>query len=118
MEIIEPQGAAEAGAEPERHDPYAALRSRDFRLLLGGTLLTVVGEQMLGVAVGWELYERTRSALALGLVGLVQVVPVVLLALPAGHAVDRYDRKLIAMGAYAAAAAGAGGLLLLSATAG
>ena len=48
-----------------RHDPYAALRFRDFRLLVAGTFLTVVAEQMLGVAVGWELYERTHAALAL-----------------------------------------------------
>ena len=63
-----------------RHDPYAALRFRDFRLLIASTFLTVVAEQMLGVAVGWELYERTRAPLALGLIGLVQVLPVVLLA--------------------------------------
>ena len=75
MNSIEPQAAAEIAA---RHDPYAALRFRDFRLLVAGTFLTVVAEQMLGVAVGWELYERTRVLLALGLIGLVQV----LLALP------------------------------------
>jgi MFS family permease len=105
-------------SSPESHDSRAAFRYRSFRLLLISSFVAVVAEQMLGVAIGWELYERTDSAFALGLVGLVQVVPVVLLALPAGHAVDRYDRKLIAMGAYAAAAAGAGGLLLLSATSG
>jgi MFS family permease len=118
MEIIEPQGAAEAGAEPERHDPYAALRSRDFRLLLASTWLTVVGEQMLGVAVGWELYERTRSPLALGLIGLVQVVPVLLLALPAGHVADRVDRKRIAMATTSSLAVCAFGLALLSYLAG
>lgn len=77
------------------HDPYAALRFRDFRLLIGGTFLSVVGEQMLNVAIGWELYQRTRAPLALGLIGLVQVLPVVLLALPAGHVADRFDRKRI-----------------------
>jgi MFS family permease len=92
MNITEPQAAADLAA---RHDPYAALRFRGFRLLLAGTFLTVVAEQMLGVAVGWELFERTRSPLALGLIGLVQVVPVVLLALPAGHVADRFDRKRI-----------------------
>ncbi|MBK9712902.1 MAG: MFS transporter [Kouleothrix sp.] len=77
------------------HDPYAALRFRDFRLLIGGTFLSVVGEQMLNVAIGWELYQRTRAPLALGLIGLVQVLPVLLLALPAGHVADRFDRKRI-----------------------
>jgi MFS family permease len=50
---------------------------------------------MLQVALGWELYERTHSALALGLVGLATALPVVILALPAGHLADRMDRKRI-----------------------
>ncbi len=107
-----------AGEPSGRHDPYAALRSRDFRLLLAGTPLVVVAEQILGVTVGWELYERTNSALALGLIGLVQIVPVILLALPAGHIADRYDRKRIAMAAMAALALCAWGLAALSAMAG
>jgi len=102
----------------ERHDPYAALRFRDFRLLLVGTFLQVVGQQMLGVAIGWELYERTRDPLALGLIGLVQVMPIVLLALPAGHLADRYDRKRIAMVTALVLAVGALGLALLSFTVG
>jgi MFS family permease len=48
---------------------------------------------MLTVAVGWDLYERTNSALALGLVGLTQMIPMVLFTLPAGHVADNYDRK-------------------------
>ncbi len=67
-----------------RHDPLAALRSRDFRLLTSGTLLAVIAEQMLNVAIGWELYQRTRAPLALGLIGLVQVVPVVRWRCPPG----------------------------------
>jgi predicted MFS family arabinose efflux permease len=54
---------------------------------------------MLQVALGWELYERTHSALALGFVGLVTAIPVVLLALPAGHLADRMDRKKIVVAA-------------------
>lgn len=102
----------------QRHDPYAALRSRDFRLLVSGTFLAVVGEQMLGVAIGWELYERTNAALALGLVGLVQVVPVVLLALPAGHLADQMDRRRIAIASTIVLAFCALGLAWLSFTAG
>src|SRR5262245_49212842 len=98
MNVVEEREPTEiATPGPERHDPYAALRFHDFRLLLLGSFLEVVGQQMLGVAIGWELYERTRSPLALGLIGLVQVVPVVLLALPAGHLADRFDRKRIAV---------------------
>ena len=50
---------------------------------------------MLGVAVAWELYELTGRALDLGLVGLAQFVPMVLLTLPVGHVADRYDRRVI-----------------------
>ena len=75
------------------HDPYAALRHPDYRRLLAGSVLAAVGSEMQSVAVGWELYQRTSSAWALGLVGLVQLLPVLLLSLPAGHAADRYSRK-------------------------
>ena len=77
------------------HDPYQALRYRDFRLLLTGNLIASLGTQMLSLAIGWELYERTRSALDLGFVGLVQVIPVVMLCLVTGEIADRYDRKKI-----------------------
>ena len=78
-------------------DTYAALRFRDFRLLIGGRFVAQLGEMMVSIGVGWELYERTSDPFALGLVGLVQVVPVMLLSLPGGYVVDRYNRKTIAM---------------------
>ncbi|MCC7519052.1 MAG: MFS transporter [Verrucomicrobiae bacterium] len=75
------------------HDPYAALRHANFRrFFLGGTVANM-GQAMQNIAVGWDLYERTGFALALGGVGLVQVIPIVLLALPAGHLADRLDRR-------------------------
>jgi MFS family permease len=80
-----------------RHDPYAALRFKDFRFLLVGQFLTAFGTQMISFAIGWELWLRTHSELALGLVGLVQVIPVILLSLPAGNIADNYDRKRIVM---------------------
>src|SRR5678815_1599471 len=61
--------------EAAPHDPYRALRESGFRRYLTGNLVGTIGFQMQGVAVGWELYERTHSAFALGIVGLVQVVP-------------------------------------------
>jgi MFS family permease len=75
------------------HDPYAALRSPDYRRLLTGNVLSALGSTMQSVAVDWELYERTHSPAAIGLVGLVQFLPVFFLALPAGHAADRFSRK-------------------------
>jgi MFS family permease len=79
------------------HDAYAALRLPNFRLLLVGRLVAQLGEMMVSVAVGWELYERTSDPLLLGMVGLVQVVPIFLLSLPVGYLVDRYDRRWIAL---------------------
>ncbi len=97
-----------------RRDPYAALRYRDFRLLLAGRFISALGSQMLSFAVGWELWIRTHKALALGLVGLVQVIPVILLSLPAGHVADQHNRKRIVLIAQGALAACGLGLALLS----
>ena len=72
---------------------YAAFRTRDYRFLLAGSFLWVLGAQMLSTVVGWDLYQATHSPLALGNVGLVQVVPVLLLTFAAGHVADRYDRR-------------------------
>src|SRR6266700_3771087 len=77
------------------HDPYQVLRNRDLALYLIGRFVASFGQQMLTVAVGWEIYERTHSALKLGYVGLTQMVPMVLFTLPAGHVADNYDRKRI-----------------------
>jgi MFS family permease len=78
-----------------RHDPYAAFRSRGFRFFTSGNLLSILGRQMLAVAVEWEIYQRTHSATALGLVGLVFAIPIVGFSLPAGHLADRISRKHI-----------------------
>jgi MFS family permease len=102
-------------AARDEHDAYAALRYPDFRRLLVGRFLGTLGEQMLTVAIGWELYLRTRSALALGLVGLVQVLPVIVLSLFAGQIADRYDRKRIVVLSQAGLAVCSFGLALLSA---
>ncbi len=74
---------------------YIAFGFRDFRLLIAGEFIAALGNQMLSVAIGWELWVRTHDAFALGMIGLVQVIPVILLSLPAGHVVDQYDRKRI-----------------------
>jgi MFS family permease len=86
-----PPGATPADPAP-REDRYAVLRNRNFLLYLTGRFIASLGQQMLTVAVGWELYERTHSSLALGLVGLTQMVPMVLLTLPAGHLADNRGR--------------------------
>src|SRR5579875_467631 len=91
-----------------------ALHARDFRLLLIGIFLGMFGQQMLAVALGWELYKRTGSALVLGGVGLAQEITLIVLFLPAGYIVDRYNRKCVVMGAQLIMALAALGLAFLS----
>ena len=50
---------------------------------------------MLGVAIGYEIYQRTHSKTALGLVGLMGALPIILLSIPAGIAADRLNRKTL-----------------------
>jgi len=78
-----------------KHDPYGVLRNRDLRFYFSARLIGIIGQQMFFTALGWEIYERTRSALLLGFVGLAMVVPMILCTLPAGHFADIYNRKRI-----------------------
>ena len=80
---------------PAGDSPYAVLRNRNVALYLVGRFAASMGQQMLTVAIGWELYERTGSKLALGLVGLTQMIPMLLFTLPAGHLADNRNRKVI-----------------------
>jgi len=98
--------------------PYAALHQRDFRLFLGGHVLSVLGVQMQNVAVGWQLYDKTNSAWPLAMVGLIQAAPIIGLALPAGQIADRFDRRKILMTATVLAVISALGLAAVSATGG
>ena len=77
--------------------PYAIFRNRNFTFYLLGRLVALFGQLMFAMAVSWELYERTGSALALGLVGLTQMVPMLLFTLPAGHVADNFNRKRVVM---------------------
>jgi len=95
--------------------PYAILRNRDFTLYLIGRLAAVLGQQMFTMAIGWEIYERTGSALALGLVGLVQMAPMFLFTLPAGHVADNHDRKRVVVLMTALMAAASVGVAAISA---
>lgn len=73
----------------------ALLSNRRYALYLVSRLSLIVATQMLSVAVGWQVYEITRKALALGLSGLALFLPGFLLALPGGHVADRHDRRKI-----------------------
>lgn len=76
-------------------DPYSSLRHDGYRRYLVGNLLSNIGRQGLSVAVAWQIYKWTNSATALGLVGLVSVLPLIAFVLPAGVLADRFDRRKI-----------------------
>jgi transmembrane secretion effector len=100
-----PGRSLEAAEIPEPFRPL--LFHPPFAFLSSSRVLASVGFQMLGVAVGWQLYELTGSALDLGLVGLVQFVPMVLLTLVVGQVADRCDRRLVVVVCEAAKAGAA-----------
>jgi len=117
--MMNPGGTPEPEeTEPLRvgEHPYAVLRNRDFALYLIGRFVASLGQQMLTVAVGWELYERTHSALMLGYVGLTQMIPMVIFTLPAGHVADNFNRKLIIVLMTLVIACASVGLTVISAT--
>lgn len=94
---------------PPAHDPYLALRSKDYRRFALGFAPSSIGLQMMNMAVGWEVYERTHDAMFLAYIGLARALPVLLLTLPAGHVADIFNRRtilVITQASFALAAAG------------
>src|SRR5437588_10360220 len=78
--------------QTQHRDGRAVFRYPSFVRYLGARLLTVLALQMQSVAVGWQIYEITHSPLALGLTGLAQFLPGILLFLVSGHASVRIPR--------------------------
>lgn len=76
---------------------WSILHNREYMLFLTARTLSSIAIRMQAVAVGWQVYETTKSALDLGWVALSQFIPFILLVLPAGHAADRFDRRRIAI---------------------
>ena len=105
----------ESGSNSSSDGPYEVLRNRDFLLYLIARFIASFGQQMLTVAVGWELYERTGSALALGFVGLTFMIPMLGFTLPAGHLADNLNRKQIIIAMTGVASLASLGLTLVSA---
>ncbi|MFZ5439140.1 MAG: MFS transporter [Myxococcota bacterium] len=95
-------------------DSFAAFRHPGVARFALGRFLSAMATTSVSVAVGWQLYERTGSTFALGLVGLVEVVPVVTLALPAGVVADRFPRRTVAIGAHLTLAACSAALMALA----
>jgi MFS family permease len=93
---------------------FGVLRHGGFGYYLAARVLGTLAAQMLVVAVGWQVYALTRDPLDLGLIGLSQFLPFIVLILPAGHAADQHDRRRIVAACFALQALGA--LLLVAAT--
>jgi MFS family permease len=74
------------------------LRHRDFKLLFWGQLVSLLGSQITMVAIPYQVYELTHSPLAVGLLGLVEVIPVLLLSMVGGAFADARDRRAIVLG--------------------
>jgi MFS family permease len=77
-----------------------SLQLRDFALLSSSLLTNGLASQMMAVAIGWQVYAIHRDPLDLGLVGLLEFVPLPILALPAGQVVDRLPRRAVTAASY------------------
>lgn len=78
------------------HDS-ALLRHRAFLNFWFARVFGTIANQMQAVAIGWQVYEMTHSAFDLGLIGLAQFLPAIVLVLVSGHVVDRYDRRVVVL---------------------
>jgi len=97
-----------------KHHPYAVFGCRDFRLFMVGSVVASVAGGAQTVAVGYEVYKRTGEPWALGLVGGVLALPMLLLSLPAGLLADRFERRMLVMLSFLGVAAASVALGVLS----
>ncbi len=74
-------------------NPYAPLKIVEFRNFIAGRFIFIMGLRMTGTVIGWWMYILTNSKLALGFVGLSEVIPAVSLALYAGHHIDKNEKR-------------------------
>lgn len=76
-------------------DRYAAFRHKSFTLYWTARVLALAATQIVSVAVGWQIYDLTRNPFDLGLVGIIQFAPALLLVLVTGAVADRFGRRLV-----------------------
>jgi len=82
----------DASAEVDR---YSAFRHKSFVLYWAARLLSITGTQIVSVSVGWQIYDLTRNPFDLGLVGIIQFAPALMLVLVTGAVADRVGRRLV-----------------------
>ena len=103
------------GSSGARRRLPQAMHERDFALFVVFVLAMSLAEQMIAVAIGWQVYSIRHRAFDLGLIGLLEFAPVFLLAVPAGTLVDRVSRRLVLAGATVLSIAVAAALVAVSA---
>lgn len=94
--------------------PYEALKIRDFRHYVIGRMCITFGINILGTAVGWQIYEHTKDALSLGMIGLVEFIPFIIVTLIGGYIADIFDRRKIILTCVMLYAICAAGLYMFS----
>jgi MFS family permease len=77
----------------QNKNPYEPLKVMEFKYFITGRFIFITGLRMTGTVIGWWIYQLTNSALALGLVGLSEVIPALSLALYAGHHIDQNEKR-------------------------
>lgn len=96
------------------HDPYAALRVRDFRILLATRLAITIASQMEVIVVRYQVYGLAHDPLPIGVAGLVEAIPALIVALFAGHIADTMERRRLVILSRAVLILSSGGLFALS----
>jgi len=77
----------------EKNDPFLAVRIKEYRNMLAGRFLFIIGLRMMSTLVGWWIYNLTNAPFAIGLIGLAEVVPALSMALYAGHIIDISEKR-------------------------
>ncbi len=80
---------------PNKPDAYAVLKIKEFRLFLTARFVITVAVQMQSIIVGWQIYEMTKDPLSLGLIGLSEAIPFIIMAFFSGHIADTFNRRTI-----------------------
>ena len=79
----------------KKHDPFAVLRVKEFNFFLAFRFFLTLGIQMQSVIVGWQVYALTDDVLFLGMIGLTEAIPFILISFFSGHIADTFNRKRI-----------------------
>jgi len=95
-------------------DPYAALRFKEFNIFLVVRFLLVFAWSMQFIVIEWQVYSLTKDPLSLGIIGLMEIIPAISIALFAGHIVDQKEKRNLLVICIAAFSLVSAGLFLVT----